>query len=237
MIKAIIFDLDDTLYDCTNTLTPIAEKLSCRKIIPLLANLGIDITPEKCYDLRQKLFPEHGPSFRNITKAMLKELGVSEDKLAAITEEAHTSYHSVHVEGIKVFEGVHDLLKELKKKYRLYLVTGGDPEQQKKKVQFLGIGNYFRNIYYHDTVSEAIQTKRDYFGYVIDQTDFHPEHILVVGDRLDLEIRIGRELGMKTARLDFGKYRVLAEREDYKDKEADYVIKKITDIIKVLEKL
>ena len=56
-MKAIIFDLDDTLYDCTGSLLEASRKRAARAMV----NAGLPCTEEEAYLLQKKLSEMHGP--------------------------------------------------------------------------------------------------------------------------------------------------------------------------------
>jgi len=80
-------------------------------------------------------------------------------------------------------------LRKLSKNYKLALIScGGD--ERKKVIEKLGITEFFASI------QIVLDKEEKQFKQVIRDLHCRPEEILVVGDRLEDEIKIARELGM-----------------------------------------
>ncbi|WP_169703226.1 hypothetical protein [Candidatus Kuenenia stuttgartiensis] len=56
-IKAIFFDLDDTLYDCTNLLIDASRRRAAKAMV----EAGLPTTEENAYQLQKELIARHGP--------------------------------------------------------------------------------------------------------------------------------------------------------------------------------
>ena len=56
-IKAVIFDLDDTLYDCTGSLIDASRKRAARAMV----EAGLPCTEEEVYRLQKELTDKYGP--------------------------------------------------------------------------------------------------------------------------------------------------------------------------------
>lgn len=56
-IKGIIFDLDDTLYDCTDSLQEAARHRAAQAMV----KAGLPLTLEEAHQLQVSLMEQHGP--------------------------------------------------------------------------------------------------------------------------------------------------------------------------------
>lgn len=82
-------------------------------------------------------------------------------------------------------------------------MTKGEEKLQNKKIDNLNIRKYFHQI----IVCKSDEKKKTCFKDVA--ASFPDKEILVIGDRIDSEIRWGNELGFRTIRLKQGKYKDL----------------------------
>ncbi len=82
-IKAIIFDLDDTLFDCTNTLVDSARKRAAKAMV----TAGMNCSKEKAYIKINELIERKGPKI-NVFDQVAEFYGPNKEKIvnAGITE-------------------------------------------------------------------------------------------------------------------------------------------------------
>lgn len=108
---------------------------------------------------------------------------------------------------IQVFDGFHTILAL--EDCRHILVTRGTDSLQNRKIDILGIRNYFSDIYIVDSDNQKHETFMEIQGV------FPDSEIVVIGNRIDCEIRYGNLLGLKTILVKHGKYEVLVPKDDY----------------------
>jgi FMN phosphatase YigB (HAD superfamily) len=91
------------------------------------------------------------------------------------------------------------------------LVTFGKEEVQKKKIETLKIEPYFKEIY----IFEDRSRKLEGFRQILEKYNVaNPKEVIVIGDRIDTEIRYGNMLGVTTVHLNIGKYRMLMPKDE-----------------------
>ena len=123
------------------------------------------------------------------------------------------------------FSGVKDFLAN--NNFKKFLVTKGDKGVQIKKVEILGITEYFEKIFYPLTDNHKIHC----FKKIIQQ---YPHNDLwVIGNKLTSEIRYGNQLGLKTILLRKGKYKTLKAKDDFEV--PDYEIHEFTELNEILK--
>ena len=82
------------------------------------------------------------------------------------------------------------------------LVTVGNRQIQTEKVKILGLEGLFEEVVY----CERAEDKGHAFDRQIRKRGLKPAEVLVVGDRIDREIRFGNALGCVTVLFCYGKY-------------------------------
>lgn len=225
--KAIVFDLDDTLFDTWDKCTKPATAESCTAMI----KAGLNCTLESCVAEREVAYrknPRKDPYEHLVQKFGLRENAIATD----VCEKGRVAFQSRKVESdIVLFPGVQRTLSELKIKYLLFLVTSGDPATQKQKVQLLKIKDFFTHIFYVDSLKK--QKKSTAFLEIMDHTSISADQVVCVGDRIDREIAEGKQVGFTT---------VLLERDHNQNFEPaqpsenpDFRIKKLSELIPKLK--
>jgi len=113
--------------------------------------------------------------------------------------------------------------------YRKVLVTRGDPRIQRKKIDILGIKDAFDDI----EVCATSEDKKKCFERVITKYNKLPGDVIVVGDRIDSEIKYGNELGCRTILIaKGGKYASLAPKD--KREQPTHTIESLDKLLKVI---
>jgi uncharacterized cofD-like protein len=122
---------------------------------------------------------------------------------------------------IKPFDGVLDIISKIDG--HIILVTRGEKERQTKKIKVLGLESLFHNIY----IVEADNGKFETFKEI---AEIHKgKELIVIGNRIDCELRYGKMLGSKTIYVKHGKYSKLEPVDEFEI--ADVVIDRFDEIV------
>lgn len=197
-IKGILFDLDDTLFDCTGQLTHTARHRAAQTIISEVPDLTIPDLIAAQETLSQTLG----------SGGALQEIGRQHNLSKPLIERAREAYNLDVVEEITPFPDTHKTLLQLEKRgYKLTLVTSGRPNRQRRKVEQLNLVPYFNEnngtLHLHD---DHINTdKTPFLKQAAQQLDIPHANLLAVGDKLTAEIAAANTLGMVTARIRHGR--------------------------------
>jgi putative hydrolase of the HAD superfamily len=207
MIKLLLFDLDNTLFD---TYGQLGVKV-LDDIIRRMKKAGLTDAQEK--EIRGKY---SYTSFRIIAK----ELRLS-GELASIGMEA---YKFMDLSHIKPFPDI-DCLKRLKQKK--VLVTSGSNDVQLKKVKILKIKDLFDEV----IVDEAnnLENKQRIFAELMKKHELRAEEVLVIGDNNESEIGAGNKLGMITVQI--------LRRENMRRASSDYHIKSLQELDEIIAEM
>ncbi|MCB0348887.1 MAG: HAD family hydrolase [Bdellovibrionales bacterium] len=221
-IKAIFFDLDDTLFDTYGQLVESAIRDSCQVMI----QAGLKANMESCIEKRHSFYLN--VPRKNLYQELVTHFGVSNNDPESVAEIGQKAFFEREIEPtISLFSGAKNLLEDLEAKYHLFLVTAGDTNTQKQKVKHLGIEKFFRQIYYVDV--RTGQTKKDAFTKALSEYYYKPKECLSVGNRIDHEIAEAKELGMHTCYIKHGQYVYLSPKRP--EEIPDFTIDKIRDLM------
>ena len=224
-IRCVIFDLDDTLYDCLGQRVRVAHRHAAQAMV----EAGLNADAEAVYRLRMRAF-RHDPMLRYIDAEVARHFcAENPEALSTIAREA---YFNCPVGKLKLFPGSLSLLRFLAKRgVRNFIVSFGEPKIQHAKVKSLGLDRELsvEKIYYADRGNTL--TKEAAFRKIQKKTRLNSSEILVVGDRPAREIRAGKELGMHTVRLRHGEFK--GQLPVGPEEKPDYVIRKISEVRKL----
>lgn len=195
MIRNILFDLDDTLFDFKK-----AERIAVAKT---LKDLGIE-PEEKVLNRYHKLNQEQWKRLE-LGELTLEEVKIVRfEKLFAwlgvscLPREAAARYEKYLGMGHYYIPGAPELLEKLKGKYRLYLVSNGTPAVQRSRLQSAGIGHYFEKIYISQEIGHK-KPDKEFFEYCFSEDPrMKKEETVIVGDSLTSDILGGKNAGIKT---------------------------------------
>ncbi len=216
-VKAIIFDLDNTLYDNEFLTESVLDK-----VVSLMIEKGMKCNIEEGIN-RFKEIINLNPNSNKI-KELAESFGCYDEN---IINAGNDIYRNPDFEELVIYSDTKEVLEKLKGNYKLILISQGNFESQNRRIDILGIRDYFDEI-----LLSNHGMKKENFEKILNKSGFKPNQILVVGDRIDNEIKIGNELGMKTCRIMKGKYKILNPK--IKIEESEYNINSLRGLYKIL---
>jgi FMN phosphatase YigB (HAD superfamily) len=222
VIRCVIFDLDDTLYDCFKQRVRVTHRHAARAMV----EAGLKATVDAVYRARLRAFRDD-PMLRHIDAVVCRHFDAADPE--AISHAAREAYFNCPVGKLKLFPGSLPLLRHLHHHgVRSYVVSFGEPKIQHAKVRALGLDDnpLVERVLYADR--DKLLTKEAAFRQIQHELGLPAEQMLIVGDRPMSEIRAGNELGMHTVRIRRGEF--AAQEPLSPDEEPDFVV---DDIAKV----
>ena len=123
-----------------------------------------------------------------------KNLGLDDFELSMKVNEAYLDATTYKKE---LVPGAEEMLKTLKSRdYKLYVITNGFLEVQKRKMRNSGIEHLFNDSIISDEAG-ALKPSRAFFDYAFNKTGADPVQTLVIGDDPDADIAGAVEYGLK----------------------------------------
>lgn len=175
-VKAVIFDLDDTLY---------AEKTYVKSGFEAVERAH-GVSAKALYDA----FLEKKPAIDTV----LESMGKTELKTACLQT------YRTHKPSIALYEGVEELLKELKRRNVIVgVITDGRPEGQRAKLEALGLNNLVDHIIVTDELGGAQFRKPCDIAFRIMQRQCNVDYsqMLYVADNPQKDFRACQQLSMQ----------------------------------------
>lgn len=221
-IDAVVFDLDDTLFDTTGQLMEPAHREAAQAML----DAGLAAPLEAVVALRLELGRTHVGEDTNVLVA--RAYGHEAD--SPIVAAGSSTYFKRRIDSLEPFPGTEPLLASLHGRFRLLMLTTGDPGTQRKKVELLQLGRWFEDMVF------VPLDQADKYGALRSLLRYHrlePSRVVVVGDRLDREIQAGRRLGTWTIRMARGEGEF--SRPSGPDEQPHYTVDHIEAVALVLD--
>lgn len=112
--------------------------------------------------------------------------------------EYENTYRFYLNRGIQEMPNVHEVLSELKKNHRLYVITNGIKETQDSRMNRSGLVKYFEERFISECIG-ANKPSSEFFDYVKNNIDdFNTSNTLIIGDSLTSDIKGGNLAGIDT---------------------------------------
>ncbi len=184
-IKALVFDLDGTLY----TSMPLGREiiLCAGRYIAELKGIGVGDAESLLRETKKRISAATG------FEATLSQACLDLD---GDLRELHRRFAAeiVPVRYITRDERVADLLKTLGNRFELSIYTNNNRALSGAIMEALGVAGLFRNIF---TIEDSWRPKPDRAGVenILSEIGRKPEEALFIGDRYDIDLRLPAALG------------------------------------------
>ena len=188
ILKAILFDLDDTLY-----LERDFVKSGFKSVASLIQNNnGID--KEVIYNRFWSIFSRG--ERKNIFDSYINEFG----EINYTINELVNIYRS-HIPNINLLPGINEYLLLLSREYKLGLVTDGYIQTQKNKINALGLNNIFDQILITEELGRKFWKPSTVpFSKICDKLGVIPMEAIYIADNPKKDFKGPNKLGMDSIR-------------------------------------
>lgn len=203
MIKHIIFDADDTLFDFQS-----AEGNAKSRINEVLKTHTLDL------DAFWNRFNRGAPVlFRQFADGHITReeyrfrrfrdvLDGFHESVCELTSELNHIYIQEITHKIELFEDAIPLLKALRaKEIEAVILTNGPSDSQRAKFKTVGLSRYIQNIYIGEEIG-FFKPYREAFEYVLRDLDSAASEVLMVGDSIEDDIHGAERAGINAVLID-----------------------------------
>jgi putative hydrolase of the HAD superfamily len=221
MVRALVFDLDDTLYEEMQFVR------SGFRAVSRYISGNCTVDEDAVYQVLLEVLANQGCG--EVFDVALKKLGLY--KKSSIPEMVNV-YRS-HEPAIAPYPDVKPALTMLRDNgCKLGLITDGNVDVQKNKLRMLKIGQFFGCAVFSDQYGVE-KRKPHIFSYkkVLEELQAIPHESAYIGDNPLKDFSGARKLGMYTVRIMRGQYKTV---DGKKQQEADVRIESLRQIFDVL---
>jgi len=221
MIKAVLFDLDNTLIDFMKM-----KRQATDAALDAMIASGVKLNKEEAYSVLSELYDHYGIEHQRIFDEFLIRTQQKVDfKILAAGVVAYRKTRLVHAEA---YPGVMPTLLKLKQKgLKLGIVSDAPILQAWTRLTEMKIQDFFDTVVTFDDTGERKPSAMP-FNKALEQLGVKPEEVLHVGDWPERDIAGAKALGIKTAFAKYGAVKPMTVK-------ADYELEKIEDLLSVLK--
>lgn len=221
MIKAVIFDLDNTLIDFMTM-----KKISCDAAINAMIGAGLNINKDKATKELFALYGKYGMEEKTIFQKFLKKLTKKVDY--EILASGIVAYRRVRTGFLEPYPNVSEVLFELKKRgIKLAIISDAPRLKAWIRLVSMKINHLFDAVVTFDDTKEYKPSTKP-FKFAFRKLNVKPHESLMVGDWPERDIKGAKKLGMLTCFAKYGNPKV-------KNSGADYEINDIKELLEIVE--
>ena len=194
-VKAVVFDLDDTLFLQSEWLAGAWRAVATEAA----AHSAVD--PAQMEAALVAIAAEGSDKGRIIDRA-LERLGVETDPRPLVQ-----AFRLFRPSTLAPLPGVADMLRHVRSRVPLGLVSDGDPEIQTAKLELLGLSTAFDAVVLSDLIGRQYRKPDPTpFRRVLEELGVDASDAVYVGDRPDKDVIGARGAGMRVIRVRTGEY-------------------------------
>ena len=191
MIKAIIFDLDNTLLDFIKM-----KQFSVKAAITAMNEAGLEVNEEKAYQDIFDLYIEKGWENQQVFDDYLNQtVGKVSNKILAA---GIVSYRRAREATLLVYPNVNKTLIELiKMGIKLAVVSDAPSREAWMRLYYLNLHHVFEPVLTYDDTGVRKPSAKP-FKMALDVLNVEPEEALMIGDWPERDVVGAKQIGMKT---------------------------------------
>jgi putative hydrolase of the HAD superfamily len=221
MIRFVVFDLDDTLYNERQFVYS-----GYRNVANYLGK-NHNLDSKELYMNMCDFFKENGR--KNLFDFICNKCGINQD-----IGELVSIYRTTKPQ-LNLYDDAYKLLADIKGEYKLGIITDGESQVQWNKIRVLGVEQYFDKIIVTDDKGKEFwkPSKKPYIE-VINHFGGKPNEFVYIGDNPNKDFISAKKVGMYTIRIirEIGDHMMTFLSKEY---EADYNISSLDEVKKVID--
>lgn len=219
MIRAVLFDLDNTLVDFMGM-----KRVCCEAAVDSMIRCGLQMEKRKALDLLFALYKKHGLEYNHIFEDFVKSLkGKTDYRLVADGIIAYRKQQNAYMRPYP--EVIPTLIKLKEMGLKLGIVSDAPAIKGWMRLTETGIVDFFDAVVTFDDTGERKPSKKP-FLLALGKLGAKPQETLFVGDWPERDMGGAHAVGMKTA------FAVYGSEHKGKGAKADFYPKRFSDIIK-----
>ena len=225
-IKAVLFDVDNTLIDFMKM-----KRACCKAAIDAMIDTGLKMSEKDALKLLYGLYEIHGIESQRIFQKFTKRIYGKENY--RLISHGVIAYRKMRESYLVPYANVIPTLLELKKQnYQLAIVSDAPIMEAWMRIASLKLDDFFEVII---TKADA-RKQKTYpapFKTALKRLGIKPEEAIMIGDRIARDVNTAKKLGIHTIYARYGD-----ENPAEKGKSgADFEINNISEILSVLKKI
>lgn len=227
MLKAVVFDLDNTLVNFWQFKTA-----SSKEAARAMVGAGLEMSEGACERLIFKIYEMHGVEYQLTFTELLKPFKLPNGQMVRIRNAGITAYLRKKEQVLKPYPGIVGVLEKLKERgYILGVLTDAPGVQAEQRLKFTGLQDYFDFVgTFYDT--NVYKPGAEPFKNILKKMGVEDaREALMVGDNVYRDILGAKRVGMRTC---------LAKYDPYfenKGAEPDFVADSPAEILEIVDRI
>lgn len=222
---AILFDIDDTLFNST-----LMSQTARMNAIRALREAGLEIERKKAFDHLLEIVKKYGSNYHNHFDRLIEELGF--ETHPRLIAAAVVAYHKTKTSLLQPFPDVVLTLLTLMKNYRIGVISDGIEKKQWEKLIYLGLQHFFEIVVINENPKSwkpsNIGFKRAMKKLVLED----PTRIMYIGNKIETDIVGANQMKMVSVLFDPEQNVNINQLPN--DHKPNYAIKRISKIIEIV---
>ena len=224
MIKAIIFDLDNTLLDFVKM-----KQFSVKAAITAMNEAGLEVDEKKAYEDIFDLYIERGWENQQVFDDYLNQtVGEVSNKILAA---GIVSYRRAREATLLVYPNVNKTLIQLiKMGINLAVVSDAPSREAWMRLYYLNLHHVFDPVLTFDDTGVRKPSPKP-FQMALDYLKIEPNEAIMIGDWPERDVVGAKEIGMKTI---FARY---GDTFGTVDSGADWDVNNVYEVVNIIKEL
>jgi HAD superfamily hydrolase (TIGR02253 family) len=187
-MKAILFDLDDTLIDFKSM-----KKAAITEASKAMAKAGLGMKASEAYETLNSVYWEVGIESNSAIEEFLGRLGRLDDRILAAGINGYLRGKLSHT---KPVEGAIGAIKKLKRRYKVAVVTDAPRLKAWQRLNLMGMDSLFDAVITFDDTGKKKPDEAP-FKAALKKLGVKPEEAVMVGDWYERDVEGAKKVGMK----------------------------------------
>lgn len=223
MIKAVVFDLDNTLVDFMRM-----KRNAVEAAVKAMIDAGLDFPYDVIKIKIDEVYNEKGIEYQSVFDQVLTHfLGKIDHKILAAGIVAYRTAREAELNTYP--KVIPTFIRLIKMGMKLGVVSDAPSREAWLRLAYIGLHHIFDAVVTFDESSERKPSPKP-FNLVLKQLGVQPSEALMVGDWAERDIVGAKSVGMKTV---FAKY---GDTFNTLKHEGDYEINDVSEIINIVKK-
>ncbi len=230
MVKAILFDMDNTLLDLFKL-----KQMAIEAAVAAMIDAGLDCPRDEIIKSIDQIYIKEGIEYQQVFNDVLKKLiGNVDYKILAAGISTYRKIKNAYLDPYP--KVIPTLLKLIKKGHKIGIISDAPNLQLWTRLCDTKLQHFFEFV-----ISAEDTEKKPHslpFKEALKILNLKPEDVLMVGDSIERDIAGAKKVGMKTALAKYGivKEKIVGVEEKTKEKmiKPDYILNKFEDILEIV---
>jgi putative hydrolase of the HAD superfamily len=223
LIKAVVFDLDNTLMDFMKM-----KKRAIEEAIPAMVDAGLEITPEMANKLIDEIYKERGIEYQQVFDDFLNKVLKKVDY--KILSAGIVAYRRAREASLIAYPKVYSTLyKLLKMGIKMGILSDAPVKEAWLRLAYLNFHQIVDTVVTFDDTGVRKPDPAP-FRLLLQKLEVSANEAIMVGDWVERDIIGASQVGMKTA---FARY---GDTFNTQSHNADYELNDISELIAIIQK-